>query len=206
LKKFFVAALTGRSGSGKSYASDYLRKRGIPALDGDFVARQVVEKGSRCLSELVRAFGADILDADGALNRRRLGDICFSDRAKKEKLDSITHPYIIEKLLAEFDALSEQGNRYCLVEAGAIVESGLYAICDKIIMITSDESLQIARIVERDGLTVQQARTRLQAQLSVDEVKNLCDVIISNDGTLQEFEEKLDILAKQLETWFAVTA
>jgi dephospho-CoA kinase len=202
LKKFFVAALTGRSGSGKSYASEYMSGRGVPIIDGDVVARGVVGKNSRCLRELVRAFGADILKEDGELNRKKLADICFPDRRKKRRLDSITHPYIIEKLLDGFDEYKSRGHDYCVVEAGALVESGLYAVCDKIVMVTASEESQIERIIKRDGITEQQARTRLQAQLGADEIRGLCDMVITNDGTIEEFEAKLDVLIGQLEGWF----
>ncbi|MEG1269532.1 MAG: dephospho-CoA kinase [Oscillospiraceae bacterium] len=202
MSKFYVAALTGRSGSGKSYASEYLAKRGIPTIDSDVVAREVVGVGSRCLKELVRCFGADILQQDGSLNRKLLGDLCFSDQRKKDKLDEITHPRIIEKLLDDFDELRRQGHKYCLVEAAAVIESGLYAVCDRLIMITSDEKSQIDRIILRDGLTLEQAQTRLNAQVKEDELRGICDVVIENNGTLEQFNKKLDELATQLEDWF----
>ena len=123
MKRFYVAALTGRSGSGKSYASEYLRTKGIPTVDGDLVAREVVKPGEKCLRELVRAFGEEILFPDGTLNRRMLGDLCFSDPKKKEKLDEITHPCIIERMLELFEQLRKQGYRYSLVEAAAVIES-----------------------------------------------------------------------------------
>ena len=206
MSRFYVAALTGRSGSGKSYASEYLRAKGIPSVDGDVVAREVVRPGEKCLQELVREFGSQILQADGTLNRHLLGDICFSDRRKKEKLDAITHPHIIERTTEYFARLKEAGYRYCLVEAAAVVESGLYFVCDRLIMITSDRESQIARIIERDGLTEKQAKTRLDAQIREEELRNLCDLVIENNGTLEEFNRKLDALAIQLEQWFGAGA
>ncbi|MEG0750610.1 MAG: dephospho-CoA kinase [Oscillospiraceae bacterium] len=202
MRKFYVAALTGRSGSGKSYASGYLRAKGIPVIDGDAVAREVVRTGSGTLKELVRAFGSGILKDNGSLNRRALADMCFADEKKKKKLNSITHPAIIEKLTEDFERLSSEGHRYCLVEAAALVESGLYAVCDRTIMITSNEKLEIARIVSRDGITAAQAKTRLDAQLRPDEVRALCDVELTNDGDLSQFDKKLDVLAEQLNEWF----
>ena len=91
---FFVAALTGRSGAGKSLASVFLAEHGVPVLDGDKVARQVVEPGEPCLRELAEVFGRDILFEDGTLNRRKLGSICFADPEKKKTLNAITHPLI----------------------------------------------------------------------------------------------------------------
>ena len=206
MNKFYVAALTGRSGSGKSYASEYLRAKGIPSIDGDDVAREVVRPGEKCLQDLVREFGEEILHEDGTLNRRLLGDLCFSDPRKKERLDAITHPYIIERTTAYFDRLKEAGHRYCLVEAAAVVESGLYIVCDKLIMITSDRAAQVGRIIARDGLTVEQANTRLDAQIDEDELRALCDIVIDNSGSLEEFNQKLDALAEKLEHWFGEEA
>jgi len=205
MSRFYVAAITGRSGSGKSYASEYLANAGVPVIDGDVVARQVVQKGSRCLQELTKAFGKEILQEDGSLNRQLLAEICFSNPDDRDRLNRITHPHIIKVITKEFDNLREQGKGYCVVEAAALVESGLYSICDKVIMITSLEQLQIQRIMKRDSITEQQARTRLSSQLASDEVKNICDMIISNNGTLEEFNSKLDMLAKQLDTWFSDT-
>jgi len=202
VKRFSIVALTGRSGSGKSFAADYLKQLGVQVIDGDDVARQVVRKGSKCLKELVKAFSEDILNDNGTLNRKKLADICFADKAKKRKLDKITHPYIIERMVVLFDDLKSEGHRYCVVEAGAVVESGLYTVCDKMIMITADEDRQIERIVERDNITEQQARARLAAQLDADEVEGLCDVVIANDGTIEEFKVKIENLAKKLNEWF----
>ena len=202
MKRFYVAALTGRSGSGKSYASEYLAEKGTLTIDSDVLAREVVEKGSKCLDELVEEFSSEILKADSTLDRKKLADICFANERKKSKLDRIIHPYIIERLLSCFDELKENGARYCVVEAGALVESGLYAVCDRIVMITADEDKQIERIMLRDGITLQQAQTRLEAQLHAAELKDLCDMIITNNGTLEEFDIKLDSLAGQLNLWF----
>lgn len=202
MSRFYVAALTGRSGSGKSYASDYLAARGVPMLDGDDVAREVVQKGERTLRELVKEFGEDILLPDGALNRRRLADICFADPKKQEVLNSITHPAIIRRLTARFDELKEAGKGYCVVEAPALIESGLYAVCDRIIMICAPFETEIERITERDGITREQAEARLNAQADPETVRPLCDVVIDNDGSLIDFDKKLAELKDKLDEWF----
>lgn len=202
MSMFYVAALTGRSGSGKSYAGEYLRKKGVPSVNGDLVAREVVQKGEKCLDELVKEFGSDILNEDGTLNRRMLADMCFANEKLKNKLNRITHPAIIKRMLEHFDELREQGYDFCLVEAAALTESGLYAVCDRIIMIQAGEQLEIERIMSRDGLTLEQAKTRLDAQQSPDELRALCDVVIENNGTLAQFEQKLDELYITMKQWF----
>lgn len=194
--------MTGRSGTGKSYAAGYLHKLGIAVIDGDAVAREVVEPGQAALTALEKAFGPDIIQIDGTLDRRRLADIAFADPDQKRLLDKTIHPFIIDRLLQMFDDMKNEGIPYCIVEAGALVESGLYAVCDRIILITADEQTAIDRIMRRDGITHEQARTRLAAQMSEAEVREICDVMLSNDGTLREFEDKLDVLARQLDSWF----
>lgn len=202
MKRFYVAALTGRSGTGKSYAANYLRKKGVAVIDGDVVAREVTQPGERGLRAYVKVFGRDILRDDGTLDRRKLGDIAFADPKKKKLLDEAIHPIIIDRLLDYFEEMKEDGVPFCVVEAGALIESGLYAACDKIILITANEETAIARITARDGITRAQAETRLSAQIREEEVRELSDVIITNDGTLKAFERKLDILADQLNRWF----
>lgn len=200
--RFYVAALTGRSGSGKSCASDYLRERGVAVLDGDDAARAVVQKGERTLLELAEAFGDGILLPDSSLNRQKLADICFADDDKKETLNAITHPAIISRLTDEFDRLKNEGEVYCVVEAPALIESGLYAVCDRIIMICAPEEDEIERIMTRDGLTREQALARLNAQADPEQVRPLCDLVIDNDGSLEQFYQKLDELKVKLDEWF----
>ena len=204
MKLFYVAALTGRSGSGKSYASHLLADMGVAVIDGDAVAREIVEPGSAALGRLVRTFGRDILFEDGTLNHRRLGDICFADPDKKSKLDGITHPAIIERITQRFDELKAAGKPYCVVEAPALIESGLYSICDRCVMIEADEEREIERLIERDSLTHEQARRRLSAQTSPDDVRPLCDLVIQNNGTVEEFEQAVLSLKLQLDMWFNV--
>lgn len=206
MSRFYVAALTGRSGTGKSYAGEFLRARGVPVIDGDAVAREVVQPGTRCLHELAKEFGRDIVRADGSLDRHKLADLCFSDPKKKEKLDDITHPFIIERMTGMFDELKAAGHRYCIVEAPAVIESGLYLVCDRLILITADEALQVQRIVERDGLSEAQARTRLAAQKSEDELRRLSDLVIDNSGTRAQFDEQLTGLVHRLGEWFGKDA
>ncbi|MEA4911548.1 MAG: dephospho-CoA kinase [Oscillospiraceae bacterium] len=202
MSRFYVAALTGRSGSGKSFAAAYLRALGVPVIDGDDVAREVVEPGKPCLAQLVRAFSDRILKPDGSLNRRMLGDICFADAKKKKKLDEITHPHIIERMTELFEQLHEEGYRYCLVEAPALVESGLYALCDRTILVRAQDEIMLRRIVERDKLTTEQARSRIDSQIADGELAALADIVLENNGTTEEFCGKLDALKTQLDRWF----
>lgn len=202
MSAFFVAALTGRSGAGKSLASAFLAEHGVPVLDGDQVARQVVEPGEPCLDELVKAFGADILQPDGTLNRRKLGDICFADPEKKHTLNAITHPHILESMQRTFAALKAAGERCCVVEAAALLESGLDKLCDRIILVTADEDTLVARIMQRDGLTEQQARTRVRSQMNEDVIRAMADAVVVNNGDETALHEQLQALLAKLDGWY----
>ncbi len=195
-------ALTGQSGTGKSYASSYIAKSGIPIIDGDVVAREVVERGSECLLRLVEEFSAEILNPDETLNRKKLAEICFSNPEKKITLDNITHPFIINEILKKFDMLKEQGFRYCVVEAAALIESGLYANCNKIVLIKANKEIKIERIMKRDNITYEHANARISAQLDESLVQKLSDLVLENNGTQQEFDKKLDALIQKIDEWF----
>lgn len=174
---------------------------GIPAVDGDRISREVVTPGSDCLRELADEFGGGILNNDGTLNRRLLADICFSDADKKRKLDRITHPYIIRVMLAEFERLKDEGHGVCVVEAPALIESGLLCYCDKVVLVSADAEKQEERIISRDGLTEKQAKSRLNAQLTKHDLGGIADYEITNNGSMREFEKQLDKLVELIEQW-----
>lgn len=202
MKRPFVAALTGGSGAGKSLAAGYLSSKGVPVIDGDDIARKVVVPGSRCLSLLVDEFSSDILFEDGSLNRKKLGAMCFSDSGKRERLNAIIHPFIIEDLKESVEALHGEGFRYCVVQAPALLESGLHTFCDRVILITAGQNLQIARISKRDGISEEDAKARLDAQAGDERLREIADVEIVNDGSKAEFLAKTEELLQLFSEWF----
>ncbi len=202
MSAFSIVGLTGPSGSGKSYAAGYLSGCGFAVIDADQTARAVVEPGSPCLADLAAAFPDSILNPDGSLNRRKLADLCFSDPARQKQLNAITHPYILRALTTQYGVLEKAGKRCCIVEAGALFESDMPDRCDRIIFITANRPVLVARIVQRDGISAAQAETRLNAQTDPESVRDRCDVFLENNGTLAEFERKLEQLAGQLNVWY----
>ncbi len=202
MKRIGVVALTGRSGSGKSFAANYLISKGIPVVDGDAVAREVVLPGTDCLKEISNAFGKDILNLDGTLKRRELADRCFSDPEKKKLLEEIIFPHILARMEDYFEEYLGKGYRYCIVEAPALIESGLDKRSDRIVLITASKECQIDRIVERDSLTREQAIARITAQKNENEIRRIADFEIVNNGTKEELIAKLDELITKLELWF----
>lgn len=198
MSRVFTVAFTGNSGAGKSLAAEYLGRKGIPSIDCDVLARKVVEVGSPCLDELITEFGKTILNEDGTLNRKELANIAFSDISKKQKLDSITHPYIIAEVEKELEVLRNAGTKICIIEAPALIESGFYKNVDMIVLIGSSRETLISRISKRDSISNYDAKKRIDSQVNDSETKTIADYTIDNDGTYDEYIEKLEKLRIEL--------
>lgn len=185
-----VIALTGRSGCGKSTVAAWYRQAGLPVLDADKVAADVVACDAACLAQLARAFGADILDEDGALRRRLLADRAFSSPDGQQKLTAITHPHIIRALLEKLKAQAAAGARLVFVDGAVIVGEPFEAYCDAILVVDAPDQLLVGRLCARDGLTPQQARRRLAAQPSRQRLLAAADAVLVNEGDLKDLHEQ----------------
>jgi len=203
VREFHVVALAGKSGSGKSLAADYLASKGVPVIDGDMVARDVVAPGSDCLRLLAEEFGTEILLEDGSLDRRKLGELCFSNSSRKERLDAIIHPFILSDMKRSFEELGNKGFKYCVVQAPALIESGFQSLSDRIVLITAEREKQIERITARDGIEEKAAGMRLDAQICEQRLRELADVEIENNGTKEEFLSRLNSLRSLFSEWFS---
>ena len=162
--KLFVLGLTGPTGAGKSAVAGMLAAAGLPVLDADKIAREVVEPGSPCLAALARAFSPDILRPDGTLDRKRLAALAFQDDASAKKLSAVTHPAIIARSLARLQEWEAAGCRAAVVDAPLLYESGMDAICGLVAAVIAPEDLRLKRILARDGITEQEARRRMAVQ------------------------------------------
>ncbi len=172
--------LTGKTGAGKSTVALYLREQGCYIIDGDVIARQITEKGSPVLSELQKAFGEDIVDEKGELIRKLLAERAFSSRESTDLLNSITHPAIKEKCRQEIEKAKNEGYRISVIDAAALLDSSCKDICHKIVVVTAPEEIRLERILRRDGITTEQAMTRIKAQKSDEYYFSYADIIIRN--------------------------
>lgn len=173
--------LTGQSGAGKGvFCRGCIRVAGVFALDTDLVARSVVEKGSPALAELCEYFGDGILLSDGSLDRKKLAEIAFSDTEKHEKLNSITHFYIIQKIKEWVNEMRENDAKAVIIDAPLLFESGADALCDVTVAITAPYETRLSRIMERDGIDEKSARIRLDSQPDDDYYEEKCDYVILN--------------------------
>lgn len=194
-----IIGITGRSGCGKSTVSAHYRALGHLVADADRVARQVLEPGSPCLAQLQAAFGADILK-DGVLDRRLLADRAFAMPDGAQKLVDITHPEILRRLLAQAKQARQEGRELFFVDGAVIVNAPLEPYCDAILLVTAPLEQSVERICQRDGISPQSARLRLDAQMPEEQLKAACAACICNDGTLQHLLAQADaVLAKLLE-------
>ncbi len=190
-----VFGITGGSGSGKSTVSAMLAEMGVYIIDTDKIARQVVEKGSECLTELCSAFGAKILKPDGNLDRKRLASIAFADKEKTALLSRITHKYI--KAETEW-LIANSAAELIGIDGAVLIGSGIDLLCETTVSVTADLSTRVKRITERDNLTEEEARTRLSAQPSVDYYIEKTEYHIFNNGDIDELKQQVRELINKL--------
>ncbi|MBS6866203.1 MAG: dephospho-CoA kinase [Ruthenibacterium sp.] len=180
-----TVAITGRSGCGKSTVAQYCRSRGFPVLDGDAVAREVTQLGSPCLPALAKAFGADILDEDGALRRGVLAQRAFATKGDARRLTDITHPEIVRRLLAGVAQARAAGAKLVFVDGAVIVGAPFEPFCDAIIVVRAPQQVLEQRIMRRDGISRQAAQARLASQLAQEKLDAAATFLLDNTGSEQ---------------------
>jgi len=185
--------LTGGIASGKSTVSRLLVQRGAALVDADKIAREVVEPGQPSLRLIAERFGQAVLLEDGSLNRKKLGEIVFSDPAEREALERITHPAIrgiMKDRMAGFGR--ENPKRLVVVDVPLLYESELVSLFHKVMVVYVPRKVQLARLMERDRLGLEAARRRLDAQMDIEEKRKRADYVIDNSGSLEDTIRQID--------------
>ena len=185
-----IIGLTGPSGGGKSTISSMAKSIGISVIDCDNLAREVTEKGSDTLLVLAKNFGEDIIFSDGTLDRKLLASRAFVSFDKTELLNSIMLPAIAKLVEKEIERLETLGVKTTILDAPTLFESGLNSICDLVIAVLCSEEKRMLRIIERDNLTIEQAKVRLTAAKSDEFYREKADIIIMNDGDVDELLDR----------------
>ncbi len=173
--------LTGMSGSGKSYVSGIFAERGIPVINSDAVVHELYSAESPLGKELARLFGQEILAKNGEVDRRVLSEIVFHDREKLALLNTVVHPFVIERCRHLADLYAREGKEALLIEAPQLFEAGLDKECDFVVAVVSDPALCIERIVLRDGISPEKAKLRLANQHDEAFFREHCDFCIENN-------------------------
>lgn len=182
--------LTGSIASGKSTVSSIFRHAGAQIIDADQIARDVVRKGLPAWRKIVAHFGPRVLMADGNLNRASLAEVVFNDPVQKRHLNAIVHPYVnrrIKELTRQYQ--KEQPDGVLVLDVPLLYEVGMEKDLNKVIVVYVPEVLQLQRLVKRDGLSEQAARTRIRAQMSMEEKKQRADIVIDNSGSLEATQD-----------------
>ncbi|MFT3927317.1 MAG: dephospho-CoA kinase [Myxococcales bacterium] len=175
-----VVGLTGGIASGKSTVARQFEQLGVPSVDADQLAREVVAKGSVGLAAIVEAFGVEVLLQDGNLDRKAMGQKVFSDPIARAKLNAITHPRIASLGAERVRALAQKGVPYVLYEAALIVENGLHRGMGALVVVSADAATQRTRIMQRDLLSLAEAEARIAAQAPLEKKLAVADFVIDN--------------------------
>lgn len=194
-----IVALTGGIASGKSVVARFLRERGCAVHSSDAAAHEVMAAGSPAWEALVSHFGTDILDADRTINRRRLGEVVFADEKERLFLNSVVHPLVMAQKREAVERMAREGRHKIFVsEAALTFESGFAAFFDKFIVVFCRPEVQEERLMARDGLSLEETRRRIRAQMPVEDKKSRADYLIDSSGSLAETEELTDAVHRRL--------
>lgn len=191
--------LTGGIASGKTAVSDRFSQLGVPVIDSDLIAREVVAPGAPALQEIAAEFGADMLMDDGRLDRRKMRQRVFQDDGARNRLESILHPKIFRSMQEAIDAL--QDVTYCVVVIPLYAERMKDTdFADYVLVVDVPRALQMARLVARDGIDEAMALAMVDAQAPRSERLALADRIIRNDGTLADLDQQVSQVHREILT------
>lgn len=192
-----VYGLTGGIGSGKSAVAEFLEDFGVPVVSADELSRVVVSAGSEGLSEVMRAFGSDVVDERGELDRRRMASIVFREPARRQQLEAILHPRIRERFEQVLDALEKAGHTVAVYEVPLLFEKNLQSDMKATILVTATETTRIARVMERDQVTETEVRDRIASQMPEALKRRRADYIIENDGSVDQLRREVRFLLER---------
>ena len=194
MRPVLVIGVTGGIGSGKTTVANLFSSLGVPVIDADELARQVVAPGQPAYEEILQHFGTTILGKSGELDRRRLRERIFSDSAKRDRLEAIVHPRVYAQMKHLLDCLETP---YAIVVVPLLIESGARELVDRVLVVDSPEELQIERTHRRDGTTRAAVKKILAAQLDRSARLSAADDIIENDASLEALAKVVSRLHRQ---------
>ena len=193
-----IVGLTGGISSGKSTVSSYLKQLKIPVIDADEVARKVVEPNSQGARKIRKTFSSDVFEEDGSLNRQKLGSLIFSNAENRQKLDDLLQPLIKIMILDEIEEYRQKGENMIVLDLPLLFEKQYEELCEEIIVVYIPKELQLERLMKRNQYTKQEALSRIDSQLSIEEKRKRATVLFDNQGTVQQ-------LYQQVEQWLVET-
>ncbi|PYZ93725.1 dephospho-CoA kinase [Salipaludibacillus keqinensis] len=181
-----IIGLTGGIASGKSTVSTMLKNEGIPVVDADIVAREVVEPGRSPYLKIVDHFGSTILHEDRTINREKLGKIVFESEKERTVLNQIVHPAVREEMRLQAAEWQKKGHQLIVMDIPLLIESELLHMVDEVLLVYVSPRIQLDRLRTRNNFSIEEANQRIDSQLPIDEKKKFASYVINNEGTLEE--------------------
>jgi len=199
MPRMLHAGLTGNIASGKSQAALVFAELGAHVIDADTVAHELLGPGTKTYAKVAESFGMEILNPDGTINRKVLGGIVFQDFRKRQLLNALVHPDVRTEVLRRIVDLEKDSSAgIIIVDAALMVESGFYKLYDRLIVVTCDPALQLNRLIHRNGLTPDEAKARMAAQMPIEEKLKLADYTIDTSGTFRQTREQIEAIYRDL--------
>ncbi|AMB95464.1 dephospho-CoA kinase [Aerococcus urinae] len=193
----FRLGLTGSIATGKSTVSNYFKKVGFPVVDADLGARAVVEPGTQGLQAIKEHFGEDFLFPNGTLNRKKLGDVVFTDKDQLTALNQLLLPYIYDWVNDQAQSYQDQGHQLIVLDIPLLYETKYQDACDAVMLVYVPESIQLQRLMDRDNLSEDEAFDRMLSQYNIEQKLRWADIVIDNQGSIHQTE-------KQVEAWLSI--
>ena len=197
-----IIGITGTSGAGKTTVCNIIEKQyNAKRIDADKIAKELSKAGTEYFKEIVEYFGTDILNVgvapqgDPQINRKKLADIVFNNKSKREILNQITEKHVVKKINEEIEELSKT-EKLIILDVPLLFESGLDKKCNITIGVIAKENLKIQRICKRDGIDEKLAKQRIDALKSDEFLKENCTHIITNEGDIEEIKKQIDLILK----------
>lgn len=189
-----VIGLTGGIASGKSTVTALLKEKGAAIIDADKIAREIMSKGEPAWFEVLNYFGDEILNNDRSdIDRKKLAHIVFSDKAKLEVLNNITHPKIIEEIKRQVEEYKKAGKKIIVIDAALLIETGLDKIADEVWVVAANEDIQLQRLMAREkDITKDEALKRIKSQMPLAEKLKFADRVIDNNSSIEETKKQVD--------------
>lgn len=191
-RRFLLVGLTGGIGSGKSTVSRMFRDLGCLIIDADLLAREVVEPGEPAYAKIVAEFGKQVLDAEGQIDRKKLGAVVFGAAAKRKRLEEFTHPEIRQRQAAILAELITEGfEGIAIFDAALLVETGGAKTMDRLVVVYADEASQLTRIMLRDDIPEAEALQKIRSQMPLSLKAKQAHYVVDNSGACEETERRV---------------
>lgn len=188
----YLVGLTGGIASGKSVVSNYLKQKGIPIIDADVVAREVVEPGTKGLQKIVDHFGTDYLTSEQTLDRKKLGQLIFSNEAAREQLAVFLDQAILDRMQELTAAYRARQEPLIVWDMALLIEKNYQSLVDEVLLVSVAPDIQVERLMARDHISAKEAKQKIASQLPLQEKKRFADLWIDNSGTLDETYRQID--------------